>query len=250
MTKLSANATTAATALALALTLGGCQALGFGGAQMASTTMREAPAVDLGAEVLAEGRAALEAGRTTDAIDAFMLAKAYPVHAPAAYNGLAVAYSRLGRTDLTERFFLTAVGLAPDEAKYRTNLALFYSKNAQPRIAEPALVVAPVQATAVALAAVSSPDAPTLAVAAQVERRPVVRALKAGVTVQSPGPALQRISKGEVSIRTAPLAGTPSAVAVTGRGGHRAVIEVGGARSAPAVRVGAAAYPVRIPLQN
>ena len=55
---------------------------------------------------------ALVDGRTLEAIDAFMIAKSFPEQAPAAFNGLAVAYSRLGRTDLTERFFQTAIALA------------------------------------------------------------------------------------------------------------------------------------------
>lgn len=236
-----------ASVAAMAVLLGGCQALGIGGPRMA----RLAPAaettqvVDLGAEQLAAGREALAAGRTADAIEAFMLAKTFPEQMPAAYNGLAVAYSRLGRTDLTERFFLTAVALAPNEDRYRANLATFYSRNGQPKIAEPALAIAPIQEVAT--------PAPAVAVAAAA---PVIRTLAGGVSVQTPATRLQRVSRGEVAIRTASASTPVIRAASTTR---RPVIEVG-ASSRPAaypVRVtlskpqpAARTYPIRIPLSD
>jgi hypothetical protein len=246
---------TAVSALTLALTLGGCQMLGIGGSRMASVpqaTERAEP-MDFGAEQIAEGRKALTDGHIPQAIDSFMLAKSFQAHAPAAYNGLAVAYSRLGREDLAERFFLTAVALAPDDERFRTNLALFYVRSGIPRQTAPAMALAPAQPdVAAAPAQVAVAAAPAVLRAA-----PVVRSLGGGVTVQAPASRLQRVSAGEVTIRGS-AAAAPGAVAANG---HRAVIEVGGGRSgaAPArvmvasARPGATAqrtYPIRIPLAD
>lgn len=221
---------TPAMGLSIAVTafmLSGCQALGIGQNKLARASADPAVVaqpIDLGAEQLAAGREALAAGRTMDAIEAFMLAKAFPEQMPAAYNGLAVAFSRLGRTDLTERYFLTAVALAPDQDRYRANLAMFYSRNGPPKQAEPALAVAPQPTVAEAPATVAATVAP-------------VRALAGGLTIQSPGTHLQRISRAEVAIRSGgPAPAAARAVAPA----RRAVIEVGSARSQ--------AYPVRVTL--
>lgn len=239
---------------ATALLLGGCQALGLGGGGMARASSGPALAaepVDLGAEQLDAGRAALMGGHTIDAIESFMLAKAFPKHMPAAYNGLAVAYGRIGRTDLSERYFLTAVALAPDEDRYRSNLALFYTRNGQPKSAGPAMAMAPVPPVGDSAAA-----AQPIAIAAPA---PKVRSLAAGVTVRGPGTHLQRVSRGEVTIRSGGLAAPPVNTAAVPR---RAVIEVGAARQpAYPIRVtladpkaaqaaSAKAYPIRIPLSE
>ncbi|MGX7953464.1 tetratricopeptide repeat protein [Tsuneonella sp. HG249] len=231
MTTPRKNVALSASVVAMALMLGGCQALGLGGNRMARTSIDAelaANPVDMGAAQLDAGRRALAAGNTVDAIDAFMRAKASPEHMPAAYNGLAVAYSRVGRTDLSERFFLTAVALAPEEDRFRANLALFYTRNGQPKIAEPALAIAPVTAPETTQVAAAAPSS-----------APVIRNLGAGVTVQAPTTRLQRVSRGEVAIRsgglTAPVVKTASVT-------RRPVIEVGGSREQ--------AYPVRVTLAN
>lgn len=120
----------AALTIATASSLGGCQAI-FGGHQAANSTsdLREVLPDDYGNLQLAAGRKALDEGRTSDAIDAFMVARLYEPNAAAAYNGLGVAYSRIGRADLAERFFRTAIAHAPDDTRYRANLATFYSRN-------------------------------------------------------------------------------------------------------------------------
>lgn len=231
---------------ATAFLLGGCQMLGIGGNRVDSASVDRALPVDFGAAQLAEGRAALTAGRTADAIDSFMLAKAFPEHAPAALNGLAVAYSRIGRPDLTERFFQAAVALAPQDDRFRANLALFYIRNGVPRAAEPVLAMAPLQTETVA------PVIREVAVAAA----PRVRALGAGLTVERPGASVRRISAGEVTI------GHPAPTPASAAPVRRAVIEVGGSRpQAYPVRVTLAPtittssprrteYPIRIPLDD
>lgn len=242
-----------ASLVATALLLGGCQALGLGGGGMARASSAPALAaepVDLGAEQLEAGRAALKADRTIDAIESFMLAKAFPKQMPAAYNGLAVAYGRIGRTDLSERYFLTAVALAPEEDRFRSNLALFYASNGQPKSAGPAM--------AMATAPIGDPAAAAQPIAAEAPA-PKVRSLAAGVTVRGPGTHLQRVSRGEVAIRSS-VPGAPAAnTAATPR---RAVIEVGAARPQaypirvtlvdprPGQAASPKAYPIRIPLSD
>ncbi len=232
MSRFSQSLKPAAGAVALAFALSGCQLLGIGGHGRAALRDDSSTILkDFGADQLAQGRQALVDGRTMEAIDAFMIAKSFPEQAPAAFNGLAVAYSRLGRTDLTERFFQTAIALAPEEDKYRTNLALFYSRNAMPPAAAPALAIAqPVVQPVLTLpepAAVA--PAPTMVAAAST---PSVRVVGRGVTVQSSSAKLQRVSATEVHIGSAPAT----------RVAHQPVIHVG--------RPAAAEYPVRITLSE
>ncbi|MXO75241.1 hypothetical protein GRI40_08435 [Altererythrobacter aerius] len=247
----SLRRTTAAASLAtLALALGGCQALGIGGNRMASAPAADgeiAAPFDFGAEQLAEGREALRKGHIPVAIDSFMLAKSFQEHAPAAYNGLAVAYSRLGREDLAERFFLTAVALSPEDSRYRSNLALFYVRSGIPRVGQAALAAA-------APAATPAPaPAPDVLVAETTVVSPVVRQLAGGISVQAPPRRIQRVSAAEVTIRAA----EPGAPALA-TNQRRAVIEVGARSARPAVRTVTVAsvrpaarvqtYPIRIPL--
>lgn len=227
MTCTRSSAAAVLSATMAAFLLGGCQMLGIGGNRVGSASVdRESIAlpVDFGAAQLAEGRAALSAGQTAAAIDSFMLAKSFPQHAPAALNGLAVAYSRIGRPDLTERFFRAAILLAPHDDRYRANLALFYTRNGVPRAAEPALAMAPLQTEAVA---------PAVAAGA-VAAGPRARALGAGLTVEGPGASVRRISPVEVAIVRSP------ARAVADAPVRRAVLEVGSERPP--------AYPVRVTL--
>lgn len=221
----------AVAAVGLAFALSGCQLLGIGGHGRAA--MRDDSSTilkDFGADQLAQGRQALVDGRTMEAIDAFMIAKSFPEQAPAAFNGLAVAYSRLGRTDLTERFFQTAIALAPEEDKYRTNLALFYSRNAMPPAAAPALAIAqPMVRPVLSLPEVAAVAPAPAVVAAST---PAVRVVGRGVTVQSSSAKLQRVSATEVHIGSAPAT----------RVAHQPVIHVG--------RPAAAEYPVRITLSE
>lgn len=245
-------------ALAAVLTLlGGCQALGVGRHGGAAPALADAPvnrqSVDFGAELLASGRDALAAGRTIDAIEAFMAAKAYSAQMPAAYNGLAVAYSRLGRADLTERYFLTAIAFAPEEPRYRTNLARFYERAAPPLAAGAALTPSPAE-QGVPAAKKPAPNAP----ANPPVRRPA-RILAAGITVEAPAPTIRRVSRGEVFIRSAAHPAPTSGIAAAGRAPIGATgrsrpapypVRITLAAPAPAVRAAVPAYPIRIPLAD
>ena len=253
MMSLVKRAAGAAAIASLALALGGCQVLGIAGPR----TSRAAPDTDaaaiagLGRGQLAAGREALVEGRTIDAINALMIAKSFPEHAPAAYNGLAVAYSRLGREDLAERFFLAAVALCPEDRRYRSNLALFYVRQGLPRDGGTALAFTPVEPAVGELPALAQLENPAVGQA-------VVRPIGGGIIASRPLSRLQRVSAGEVRIGSAPR---EPAVAVAGA--RRAVIEVGGkapppapgARVAAAVRrpaqtAGRPPYPIRIPLSD
>ena len=222
-----------AAATGVAFMLSGCQMLGIGGHSRAALSADTMPVADsFGADQLNQGRQALLHGRTADAIDAFIIARSYPEHAAAAYNGLAVAYSRIGRNDLTERYFQAAVALAPQEDKYRSNLALFYSRNVAPRAAAVA-----VAAEAVPVAQTAGTDAllagATPMVVARSPNPVAARQLAGGITARTSPARLQRVSAKEVRV------GAPAAAT---RVAHQPVIHVG--------RTAAPVYPVRITLSD
>lgn len=232
--------------LAVVPALAGCKLLGLDNGFASTATLQERLPADFGAEQLAVGRKALQDGHIVDAIESFQLAKFYPEHAAAAANGLAVAYSQLGRTDLTERYFQVAVALAPEDERYRSNLARFYARNPIPKSADPAAALAAMQAFAP-----MPMDAPVDNAIGEVSVPATARA--AGVSVEAAGTRVRRVSRNEVFISDAPVA-AESLRPVSRR---HAVIELG-ARTArrPVVRVGLQtasrarrpAYPVRTEL--
>lgn len=243
--------TSAATLAVLALALGGCQLLGIGGPRAARAPVQADPAIlaNFGSDQLSEGRKALTEGRTVDAINAFMLAKSFQEHTPAAYNGLAVAYSRLGREDLAERFFLTAAALDPDDPRYRSNLAIFYAHHGVPRDNGEALANASVEQAFDQSANAGETGRSELVVSPE-------RTMRAGVTVRTPVSRMHRVSAAEVRV-----GGSPANPSIN-PSGRRAVIEVGGRAGKPAspARVAAASssefdaamreYPIRYPLDD
>lgn len=201
---------------------------------------------NFGSEQLELGRTALKEGHTVAAIDAFMIAKSFEREAPAAYNGLAVAYSRLGREDLAERFFQEAVARAPDDTRFRANLATFYVRHGIPRSTQPALAIAEVEPVVAPAPQVAA--APVQVGSVRIDPVAAVDA-KSKVSARTPSSGLRRISRHEVKI-----------VGNT----RRVIVEVGGATT-PA-RVGTVklaatgsrtplkqarpAYPVRVTLDD
>ena len=82
-----------------------------------------APAPDLaGGRSIERGRALLKAGRISAAVAEFRVARLDADHAAAANNGLGVAYAKLGRMDLAERYLRLAIALDPADDRYAANL--------------------------------------------------------------------------------------------------------------------------------
>ena len=183
-----------ATALAMlagAQMVAGCQSTRWHGAATSTPhapMITSATAPDAGAAQLAAGREALDAGNVSAAVTAFRNAKLFPEHAAAAYNGLAVAYSRIGRSDLTERFFRQAIALAPENERFAENLARFERKHGALQQAEAPSVLA---------AAVPQTDP---AVPVRVEARPRIIRIAPGVVAEAPASRMTRLSAYEVRI--------------------------------------------------
>jgi hypothetical protein len=184
--------------IAAALALGGCQsfvsALGFGPKDSAQVEQR---AELFGSEDLERGRVALKQGNIATAIQQFRMAALNEKTAPDAFNGLGVAYARLGRADLAERYFKTALELDSTNPRYAANLARFYES--------------PLGTSARALA---MRDREAEAMLAKAEREALEQRLMepqiagndveaAPVLVQAPAAAVDRTSDRELRISTA-----------------------------------------------
>lgn len=112
-----------ASAIALLVSLGGCQFLGkLNIARSGSQEEEQAKAQRAMPSSLAEGREHLRANRNGRAIDAFNLALVRGEDPAAAFNGLGVVYARVGRNDLAYRFFKKANASDPDNPVYASNL--------------------------------------------------------------------------------------------------------------------------------
>lgn len=118
-----------ATCVVAVIGLSGCQSvlntLGFN----SSASSRPALAQAIGEPDLVAGQEALRAGNISQAIASFRLAMLDPGSQADASNGLGIAYARLGRADLAERYFLQAIEIAPKGEKYAANLMRFYESD-------------------------------------------------------------------------------------------------------------------------
>lgn len=117
--------------LALGGALAGCQGSalegwGFAKKKVGSTLGTRA-SVD-GMIALEEGRAFLRQGHISAAVASFRIARLDRSTAADANNGLGVAYAKLGRMDLADRYFRTAMGLDPSNERYAANLLRMQSK--------------------------------------------------------------------------------------------------------------------------
>ncbi|NVD43536.1 tetratricopeptide repeat protein [Qipengyuania atrilutea] len=115
-------------AMPLALTvvaLGGCQV--FSGNQSSSlrSSVAQPDVSSYFAQLLQEGRMHLRANRPGAAITAFRRASYDPASTAEAYNGLAIAYDRLGRHDVAEQFFARAVEADPTDERFARNASRF-----------------------------------------------------------------------------------------------------------------------------
>lgn len=207
--------------------LGACSSI-FG-KSLAVRASGQMPAADAmanyGVAQLAAGRAALDNGQLSDAIVAFRNAKQVPALAADACNGLAIAYSQLGRPDLAERYFRTAVAMAPGERKYQANLQRFYRLNP---------IDLPQTASAADVAAPSQPPAPAAPMGVQIVSAGGARSV---LTVSRPESRLVRISPSEVRVGSS----QPALAAAQPRTRAAAVVSTRPAQAN-------AAYPVRVDL--
>ncbi|MXO48262.1 hypothetical protein GRI69_08340 [Erythrobacter vulgaris] len=109
--------------VALAASLGGCQnfvqAFDF-------SRHSSAPQYAIGPADLEEGREHLRAGRTGNALGPLHRAALNPQTSGAALNALGVAYAKLGRADLAERYFIAATRVDANDERFAANLDRFY----------------------------------------------------------------------------------------------------------------------------
>lgn len=105
------------------IALSGCSTL-FGKRFMAKADRPETQQARAGATYSLDlGRQHLDAGRTGLAIEAFQTALVTGEAAAPAFNGLGVAFARLGRFDLAERYFQRAAAIDPATERYALNLS-------------------------------------------------------------------------------------------------------------------------------
>jgi len=138
------------------------------------------------AQRLNDGRRHLSAERPAAALTAFRQASYHPDFAGDAYNGMAIAYDRMGRYDLAERFFAQAMEAAPEDHRFARNAARF----------ETSMLARRATSSPVELASVDTDSTETEL--AEVLPQ-IAEALDAEV---GPAPAerMQRVSSREVSI--------------------------------------------------
>lgn len=191
-------------------------------------------AAEPGAELVAQGRKALDDGQLAAAVTLFRDARQVPEQAAAAANGLAIAYSQLGRADLAERYFREAIAMAPGERRYQANLQRFYRLN-------------PID-----LGNAETPQQPGIGQAPAVANAGPAKAIPIGatkaagqVTVARPASRLVRLSSREVRINggQAADAAPPAAVRVAAPTAPGAA-----AAAAEPARI-SSAYPIRFRLQ-
>lgn len=248
------------TCLVAAVALSGCQSfvdsLGFGPRKAAET---EQLAEVFGNQELERGREALKAGHVMQAIEQFRMAALNEKHAPDAFNGLGVAYARLGRADLAERYFRTAVELDSANPKFAANLARFYETPlgasalaVREREAAAALAQAQQAAEAEQLAALAPPAAPPSAVTVERPAVQVARGSNREVRVAAAPATTAPATARPVRANPVLIVGrseTPASEAPGAKGPVRISVSRGGAGRWTA-RPKTAAYPVRVALKR
>ncbi|MBA4007898.1 MAG: hypothetical protein C0471_20870 [Erythrobacter sp.] len=111
-------------ALAVALTaLSGCQTFSFAsslfkGSGRSASDMAQVDS----SQSLEAGREALTQGRPVEAITPLRAALADPLTRPEASNALGVAFAQIGRDDLAEQYFKSAIAADPTDNRFIANL--------------------------------------------------------------------------------------------------------------------------------
>lgn len=177
--------------VAAAVSLGGCQSFPL----TSWMFKKDRPASEAGpvlagnsAGALEEGAAFLRAGELSAAVASFRIAQLDRATRADASNGLGVAYAKLGRLDLAERYFQAAILSDPDNTRYAANLL---------RLQQQVMLARRTRAGE-GLAAVGAAPEP--------QARPASQALLAGT--------VDRVSRGEVRVSTRPELGNAPAMMV------------------------------------
>lgn len=110
------------TVMGLAAMLGGCAWLGIGRQEPRIQALSTVPRSDEAVVEFELGRLALDSGNYAEAIASFSAARIEPGLLASSLNGMGVAYARLGREDLAERYFREAVAAAPGDERFAANL--------------------------------------------------------------------------------------------------------------------------------
>ncbi len=109
-----------------AIMLSGCQGL-FGHHHFATNSARvEMEQIDMSGYFAARveaGRVYLLRNEPSRAVVAYRQASYDPAHAAAAFNGMAVAYARMGRSDIARQLFGQALAADPADERVARNLA-------------------------------------------------------------------------------------------------------------------------------
>jgi tetratricopeptide (TPR) repeat protein len=200
--------------------LGGCQSFPltswmFKGKRPAAEQRIELAGNTAGA--LEEGRAQLREGNISAAVASFRIALLDASSRAEASNGLGVAYARLGRHDLADRYFQGAISAEPENSKYVANLLRLQQQ-----------VMLARRATAAHAVALAQPGP-------RADRRQGGEPLVAG--------RVDRVSRGEVLVHARRDLGNAPAIAVAYR-------DAPAEENADAIALadGPGAYPVRVAL--
>ncbi len=137
-----------------------------------------------------QGRYLLGLRQNADAISAFRRALRETPDNPEAFNGLAIAYDRIGRRDLAQRYFELAVAADPVQDRYKVNLARFFERGGQPELAQGLIEPLP------EIAEVARPAAATVeSVVQQVEFVPAIAAVEVDGTLPATDPIAAIIAR-------------------------------------------------------
>lgn len=185
---ISANRVSAVAAAALML--GGCQSFPLTSWMFKSERSETRQLAGNTAGALEEGRAFLREGNIASAVASFRIAALDRANRADACNGLAVAYAKLGRADLAERYFREAMAAEPDNQRYAANLLRLQKQVMLARQSDESA------RTSEALAAVDRPAVHLAGLERQSSRQSLTR-----------GP-VQRVSRGEVRVRVRPALGS------------------------------------------
>lgn len=207
---------------AAAVALSGCQSVHgfFAKLRPHAAEVRPVETALVNADLEA-GRHFLAEGRLVAAIHAFRAAQADPDALPAASNGLGVAYARLGRFDLADRYFRVALSLEPANDTYLANLLRMQRDHELARRqTEETRLMAQAQSQL------------------QQELEKAMQAPRAG--------ALQRVSRGEVHIAAATAAPTHRLAEVGSREKAAPKLESSKSDKREIAQIAASDHPVRV----